>query len=217
MPFCTSPTTPVSPQYSVHLPSAVASLPPGISISSGCGSDRHAATGRVCAVRLTCVASSSASAVRTPSQPRQNCGVDAICFRARAPVFCCFFAARTTPLRHGPGQPSIHLARDQDTPLSIKTASSLGRAGLGPRTDASHSRQISLPDAHRHSGGSTSTCEGCNTRPSTDARPTKSSLVILFKLRRKESRDPPSGSAASGAQRSRGSCWTAPASKRLML
>ncbi|KAK1237660.1 hypothetical protein MKX07_006788 [Trichoderma sp. CBMAI-0711] len=30
-----------------------------------------------------------------------------------------------------------------DTPLSIKTASSLTRAGLGPRTDASHNRQIS--------------------------------------------------------------------------
>ncbi|KAH6611061.1 hypothetical protein Trco_001081 [Trichoderma cornu-damae] len=68
------------------------------------------------------------------------------------------------PRRSGsdPSRPSTLLARDQDTPLSIKTASSLGRAGLGPRTDASHSRQISWPDVQR--GGNT------DTRP-TDALP----------------------------------------------
>lgn len=81
-------------------------------------------------------------AVRTPSRLGQNVvWPQSVSVRVR--VFCCFSSAQTTPRRHGPGQPSVPLARDQDTPLSIKTASSLTQAGLGPRTDASHNRQIS--------------------------------------------------------------------------
>lgn len=103
VPFCIS-HKPLSPQYSVHLPSAVASLPPGI--SSGCGSDRQAATGRatgrVCAVRLTCVASSSACACAhtLPATAKLWCGRNLFpCARACVLLllFCANHAASSWP------------------------------------------------------------------------------------------------------------------------
>lgn len=81
-------------------------------------------------------------AIRTPFQPRQKV-VCAQSVSVGARVFCFLFCANHAAVR-GPSQPSIPLAHDQDAPLSIKTGQGQLRPGKMPRTDASHSRQISL-------------------------------------------------------------------------